>query len=77
MLPGIHAQLTVLAERGVVLAREQVYRMATHAPQRMSMDVLVGLCDILEDQRRRSARQNQPQWGLVDLGAGSDGSGSC
>lgn len=37
-----------LAERGVILSREQVYRMATHAPQRMSMDVLVALCDILE-----------------------------
>jgi DNA-binding Xre family transcriptional regulator len=38
----------LLAERGVVLSREQVYRMATQAPQRMSMDVLVALCDILE-----------------------------
>lgn len=37
----------LLAERGVTLSREQVYRLATHAPQRMSMDVLVALCDIL------------------------------
>lgn len=37
----------LLAERGVVLSREQVYRMATQAPRRMSMDVLVALCDIL------------------------------
>lgn len=37
----------LLAERGVVLSREQVYRMATHPPQRMSLDVLVALCDLL------------------------------
>lgn len=38
----------LLAERGVVLSREQVYRLTTQAPQRMSMDVLVALCDILD-----------------------------
>lgn len=38
----------LLAERGVSLSREQVYRMTTQAPQRMSMDVLVALCDILD-----------------------------
>lgn len=37
----------LLAERGVVLSREQVYRLVTQAPQRMSMDTLVALCDIL------------------------------
>nr|WP_090344600.1 helix-turn-helix transcriptional regulator [Mycolicibacterium malmesburyense] len=37
-----------LTERGVVLSREQVYRLAAQAPQRMSMDVLVALCDILD-----------------------------
>jgi DNA-binding Xre family transcriptional regulator len=37
----------LLAERGIVLSREQVYRLVTHAPQRMSMDTLVALCDIL------------------------------
>lgn len=38
----------LLAERGVVLSREQVYRLTTQPPQRMSMDVLVALCDILD-----------------------------
>ncbi|WP_406407109.1 helix-turn-helix domain-containing protein [Streptomyces sp. NBC_01643] len=38
----------LLAERGVTLSREQVYRLVTQAPQRMSMDTLVALCDILE-----------------------------
>ncbi|MFC9964473.1 helix-turn-helix domain-containing protein [Nocardia ignorata] len=37
----------LLAERGIVLSREQVYRLVTQPPQRMSMDTLVALCDIL------------------------------
>jgi len=37
----------LLAERGVHLSREQVYRMATQAPQRLSTDTLAALCDIL------------------------------
>jgi DNA-binding Xre family transcriptional regulator len=36
----------LLAERGVTLSREQVYRLVTQPPQRMSMDTLVALCDI-------------------------------
>ncbi|MEV7524594.1 helix-turn-helix transcriptional regulator [Streptomyces sp. NPDC091371] len=38
----------LLAERGITLSREQVYRLVTHPPQRMSMDTLVALCDILD-----------------------------
>lgn len=38
----------LLAERGVTLSREQVYRLVTQAPQRMTMDTLVALCDILQ-----------------------------
>lgn len=38
----------LLAERGVTLSREQVYRLVTQPPQRLSMDVLVALCDILD-----------------------------
>ena len=37
-----------LAERGVHLSREQVFRLVTQAPQRLSMDTLAALCDILE-----------------------------
>ena len=37
-----------LAERGVHLSREQVFRLVTHPPQRLSMDVLAALCDILD-----------------------------
>jgi DNA-binding Xre family transcriptional regulator len=38
----------LLAERGVVLSREQVFRLVTQPPQRLSLDVLAALCDILE-----------------------------
>lgn len=37
----------LLAERGVRLSREQVYRLVTTPPQRLSMDTLAALCDIL------------------------------
>jgi DNA-binding Xre family transcriptional regulator len=36
-----------LAERGVSLSREQVYRLVTGLPQRLNMSVLAALCDIL------------------------------
>jgi DNA-binding Xre family transcriptional regulator len=37
----------LLAERGVMLSREQVFRLVTQPPQRLSMDTLAALCDIL------------------------------
>jgi DNA-binding Xre family transcriptional regulator len=37
----------LLAERGVHLSREQVYRLVTQPPQRLSMDALAAVCDIL------------------------------
>ncbi len=40
----------LLAERGVQLSREQVYRMVTQPPQRLNMDALAALCDILDCQ---------------------------
>jgi DNA-binding Xre family transcriptional regulator len=38
----------LLAERGMALSREQVFRLVTRPPQRLSMDVLAALCDILD-----------------------------
>jgi DNA-binding Xre family transcriptional regulator len=38
----------LLAERGVSLSREQVFRLVTQPPQRLSMDTLAALCDILD-----------------------------
>jgi DNA-binding Xre family transcriptional regulator len=40
----------LLAERGVELSREQVFRLVTQPPQRLSMDTLAALCDILDCQ---------------------------
>jgi DNA-binding Xre family transcriptional regulator len=37
----------LLAERGIHLSREQVYRLVTVTPQRLSTDILAALCDIL------------------------------
>ncbi|WP_431801167.1 helix-turn-helix domain-containing protein [Microbacterium sp. bgisy203] len=37
----------LLAERGVRLSREQVYRLVAHTPQRLNIEVLGALCDIL------------------------------
>jgi len=36
-----------LAERGINLSREQVYRMVTGTPERLSLATLAALCDIL------------------------------
>jgi len=37
-----------LAERGVALSREQVYRLVAGTPQRLSLATLAALCDILD-----------------------------
>ena len=37
----------LLAERGVSLSREQVYRLVTRTPERLSLATLAALCDIL------------------------------
>jgi DNA-binding Xre family transcriptional regulator len=37
----------LLAERGVMLSREQVYRLVTGVPERLSLATLAALCDIL------------------------------
>lgn len=37
----------LLAERGVTLSREQVYRLVAQVPQRLSLATLAALCDIL------------------------------
>ncbi|MBO8190062.1 helix-turn-helix domain-containing protein [Streptomyces spirodelae] len=40
--------LPLLAEYGVHLSREQVFRLVTQPPQRLSMDTLAALCGILQ-----------------------------
>ena len=38
----------LLAARGVILSREQVYRLVTGTPERLNLMTLAALCDILE-----------------------------
>ena len=40
----------LLAERGITLSREQVFRLVTQPPQRLSLDTFAALCDILACQ---------------------------
>ncbi|MFI9550601.1 helix-turn-helix domain-containing protein [Nonomuraea endophytica] len=40
----------LLAERGVMLSREQVHRLFTGVPERLNPNLLVALCDILDCQ---------------------------
>jgi DNA-binding Xre family transcriptional regulator len=40
----------LLAERGIKLSREQVYRLVARTPQRLNLAVLAALCDILDCQ---------------------------
>jgi DNA-binding Xre family transcriptional regulator len=37
----------LLADRGIALSREQVYRLVTGTPERLSLPTLAALCDIL------------------------------
>ncbi|MGH3303643.1 MAG: helix-turn-helix domain-containing protein, partial [Streptosporangiaceae bacterium] len=36
----------LLADRGVALSREQVYRLVARVPERLSLTTLAALCDI-------------------------------
>lgn len=59
----------LLAERGITLSREQVYRLVAQVPERLSLATLAALCDILgcapsdlvepyRSQRTRPARRS-------------------
>lgn len=54
----------LLADRGVNLSREHVYRLVTGTPQRLNLEVLAALCDILgcdpSDLLVPTAVQEQP-----------------
>ncbi|MFZ1285340.1 MAG: helix-turn-helix transcriptional regulator, partial [Propionicimonas sp.] len=39
--------LPLLAERGIHVSREHVYRLVTRTPQRINIDILAALCDAL------------------------------
>lgn len=69
-----------LAERGVQLSREQVFRLVTATPERLNLHVLAALCDILacgpgeliepiveQAQTRKSARGGGREVGDVKM----------
>jgi DNA-binding Xre family transcriptional regulator len=67
----------LLAERGVMLSREQVYRLATGVPERLSLSTLAALCDILSCQPGdlvECYRQARPAATRPDAAAGQAGS---
>ncbi len=56
-----------LANRGITLSREQVYRLVTGVPERLSLPVLAALCGILDcspgdliEPVRKPARTAEP-----------------
>ena len=53
----------LLAERGVALSREQVYRLAAGTPERLSLHTLAALCDILE----RTPLGSDPAGGRIHI----------
>jgi DNA-binding Xre family transcriptional regulator len=61
----------LLAERGIHLSREQVYRLVTQVPQRLSTDTLAALCDILDCQPNDLLEPTVEQ--AEDAAAGTDG----
>ncbi len=66
----------LLAERGIHLSREHVYRLVTKTPQRLNMDVLAALCDILDCEPSDlleptlQHEQDQASTGTADAGPG-------
>lgn len=40
--------IPLLADRGVTLSREQVYRLVVRIPERLNLTALAALCDILD-----------------------------
>ncbi len=67
-----------LHERGVELSRQMVHRVVTRTPQRINMDLLAALCDILgctpndlleigHEQVREPAAVNDAGPGIGDL----------
>lgn len=70
----------LLAQRGVRLSREQVYRLVTGTPERLNLAVLVALCDILDCRAEdliepvattatATAKKTKPSGGGTDIPA--------
>ncbi|MGD0247310.1 MAG: helix-turn-helix transcriptional regulator [Streptosporangiaceae bacterium] len=65
----------LLAERGVVLSREQVYRLVTGVPERLSLATLAALCDILGCQPGDLVEPVTAAGGVAAAGPAATGDG--
>jgi DNA-binding Xre family transcriptional regulator len=65
----------LLAERGVHLSREHVYRLVTKTPQRLNIDVLAALCDILDCEPNDLLQPTLQQEEQAKTGTGEPGPG--
>ncbi len=52
----------LLAERGVQLSREQVYRLAVKVPQRLNLEVLAALCDCHDARATGKVVETPVRW---------------
>lgn len=68
----------LLAERGIVLSSTQVYRLVTQTPERLSLRILMALCDALECTSTdliEPVAEASPARKRRTSGAGGDGGG--
>lgn len=57
----------LLAEHGLVMSREQVYRLVTQKPQRLSMEVLMALCAAMTCQPNDLIDTFEPAQAVVNV----------
>ena len=68
----------LLAERGIELSSTQVYRLVTQTPERLSLRILMALCDALEctsSDLIEPVTEASPARKRRAAGAGGDGAG--
>lgn len=69
----------LLAERGIHVSREHVYRLVTRDPQRINVEILAALCDALgctlDDLMTPVVEQDRAKTGSDDARRGEGGPG--
>lgn len=69
----------LLADRGIHVSREHVYRLVTKDPQRINVDILAALCDALSctlaDLMTPVVEETRAKTGTGDVGDGDGAKG--
>ncbi len=65
----------LLAERDIALSRQFVHRLVTKTPQRLNIDVLAALCDILDCEPNDLLQPVAEQVKTIKTGTGTGDSG--